>query len=96
MARAGHIPTAGNVPLTSLTAENGELRGVGRVRSLIQRAGAAQGDSVITYCHIGMQASLLWLQARIAGYNARVFDGSWQAWSKDASLPIVGPPNRDK
>ena len=94
MPRAGHVPTAGSVPLTSLTGLNGMLRDPQQVRGLIRAAGAAQGDGVITYCHIGMQASLLWLQSRLAGYQARVFDGSWQAWSRDASLPIEGQPRR--
>jgi thiosulfate/3-mercaptopyruvate sulfurtransferase len=96
MPRAGHIPTAGNVPLTGLTAANGLLRPASDVRTLMRAAGApASGSgSVITYCHIGMQASLLWLQARLAGYEARVFDGSWQAWSRDASLPIEGAPTK--
>lgn len=92
MPRAGHVPTAGNVPITSLSGANGELRDPATIRRLIERAGAARGDSVVTYCHIGMQASLLWLQARRAGYAARVFDGSWQAWSRDPSLPLLTGP----
>jgi thiosulfate/3-mercaptopyruvate sulfurtransferase len=94
MPRAGHIPTAGNVPLTGLTGVNGLLRAPADVRALIAAStgGRGPGSAVITYCHIGMQASLLWLQARLAGYEARVFDGSWQAWARDRSLPIEGQP----
>ncbi|MCC7053274.1 MAG: sulfurtransferase [Gemmatimonadaceae bacterium] len=92
MPRAGHVPGAGNVPLTSLTGVNGAMRETRAVRPLLERAGARGGDRVITYCHTGMQASLLWLHARLAGYEARVFDGSWQAWSRTPALPVEGAP----
>ena len=46
---------------------------------------------MVTYCHIGMQASALYLDARILGYDAAVYDGAWEEWSRKAELPIIGP-----
>lgn len=89
MPRAGHIPGAANVPFSQLTGELTQLRDEPKLSRLFAAAGVKPGDTVVTYCHIGMQASLLYLAARRAGLNARIYDGSWEEWSKKAELPIV-------
>lgn len=88
MPRAGHIPGARNVPFSSLTGELTTQRDEGKVRRLFAAAGVASGDTVVTYCHIGMQASLLYLAARRLGLDARMYDGSFEEWSKRPELPI--------
>ena len=88
MPRGGHIPGARNVPFSSLTGELTTQRDAGKVRRLFEEAGAAKGDTVVTYCHIGMQASLLYLAARRLGYDARMYDGSFEEWSKRGELPV--------
>ena len=60
------------------------------LQALFTEAGVKPGDSVITYCHIGQQATLLWFVARRLGYEARMFDGSFQQWS-GSDLPLVAP-----
>lgn len=87
--RPGRIPTAVNVPL-SLVSEGGRLRTPDELRALFDNAGVKPGDPVITYCHIGQQASLLWFVARELGYNVRLFDGSFQQWS-GTTLPLGSP-----
>ena len=47
-----------------------------------------QGDSVATYCHIGQQASLLYFVARYLGYEAHLYDGSFEDWSHRPELPV--------
>lgn len=89
MPRAGHIPGAKNAPFSSLTTELTQLRDERKLRRLFSSAGVKQGDTVVTYCHIGMQASLLYYAARRLGYNTRIFDGSFEEWSKRADLPVV-------
>ena len=88
-ARPGHIPGASNVPYTSLTGELTTMRDQGKVRRLFAQAGVSQGDTVVTYCHIGMQASLLYLAARSLGIAARIYDGSWEDWAKRGELPAA-------
>jgi thiosulfate/3-mercaptopyruvate sulfurtransferase len=85
--RAGHIPGAVNIPFASLLDEDGRLLPEGTLREKFENAGAHRGDQVITYCHIGQQASLAYFAARYLGYDARMFDGSWQEWSAHSELP---------
>ena len=51
-------------------------------------AGAEPGDTVITYCHIGQQASLVYYLAKSLGYDARMCDGSFEEWSQRGDLPV--------
>ncbi len=88
--RPGHIPTAVNVPLTTV-ATNGHFKAPEELKRLFSDAGVSDGKPVITYCHIGQQASLLWFVATMLGYDARMFDGSFQEWSGTERLPIVAP-----
>jgi thiosulfate/3-mercaptopyruvate sulfurtransferase len=43
----------------------------------------------VTYCFIGQQASALYLVSRYLGYDTRLYDGSWEEWSKHPELPIA-------
>jgi len=43
----------------------------------------------VTYCAIGMRASLMFWAAQSVGVPARVYVGSWQDWNRDAKNPIV-------
>jgi thiosulfate/3-mercaptopyruvate sulfurtransferase len=45
-------------------------------------------DTVATYCHIGQQASLLYFVARYLGYEAHLYDGSFEDWSRRPELPV--------
>lgn len=90
--RAGHIPTAVNVPLSSVST-NGYLKPLSELKTLFDAAGVDQGKPVITYCHIGQQATLLWFVATMLGLDARMYDGSFQEWS-GSTRPVVGPPGR--
>jgi thiosulfate/3-mercaptopyruvate sulfurtransferase len=90
--RAGHIPTAINVPL-NLVTEHGFLKDTTSLRKLFVDAGVTAGKPVVTYCHIGQQATLLWFVSTMLGYNARMYDGSFQEWSGTERLSVVGKPD---
>jgi thiosulfate/3-mercaptopyruvate sulfurtransferase len=59
------------------------------IRALLAKAGVAPTDQVVTYCAIGMRASLMYFAARYAGFPARVYVGSFDDWQKQSGYPIV-------
>ena len=53
-------------------------------------AGIGGDDQLVSYCHIGMQASWMYFTLRVLGREVRMFDGSFDEWSRDPSLPVEG------
>jgi thiosulfate/3-mercaptopyruvate sulfurtransferase len=89
MPRGGHIPNARNIPFSSLVEDpTNKFKSPSALRELFSTAGVKQGDSVTTYCHIGQQASLLYFVARYLGYEAHLYDGSFEDWSHRPELPV--------
>jgi thiosulfate/3-mercaptopyruvate sulfurtransferase len=89
MPRGGHIPGAKSIPFSTLVEDsNNKFKSVETLRGLFSAAGVKQGDSVTTYCHVGQQASLLYFVARYLGYDAHLYDGSFEDWSRRPELPV--------
>jgi thiosulfate/3-mercaptopyruvate sulfurtransferase len=88
-ARAGHIPGAVNLPFSSvLEGESLKFKDKRALAARFRDAGVRQDQTVVTYCHIGQQASLLYLAARYLGLDARMYDGSYTEWSSKPELPV--------
>jgi thiosulfate/3-mercaptopyruvate sulfurtransferase len=85
--RAGHIPGSVNITFSTLLDQQGKLLADDALRARFLQAGVKSGDRVLTYCHIGQQASLVYLTARYLGFDARMYDGSWDEWSRRTELP---------
>ena len=47
----------------------------------------APGDTVVVYCMTGFRASSTFFVSRLLGYPARLYDGSYDEWSK-RNLPL--------
>jgi len=88
MPRAGHIPKAQNIPFSSLVENSNKFKSAAALRELFNAAGVKPGNSLTTYCHIGQQASLLYFAARYLGYDAHLYDGSFEDWSHRPELPV--------
>jgi thiosulfate/3-mercaptopyruvate sulfurtransferase len=88
--RAGHIPSAVNVPFNSVFGDDLRLLSADSLTTLFRNAGVRPADSIIVYCHIGQQATAVVFAARSLGYAARLYDGSFDDWSARKDLPVEG------
>ena len=59
------------------------------LQKLYTEAGVTPDKEVITYCQSGGRSAQAYFTLRLLGYtNVRNYDGSWQEWSNDESLPL--------
>ena len=89
--RAGHIPSATNVPF--FTMVDGESHAYLPAEQLHQQfAGlSATGKRLITYCGAGIAASSVAFALALLGReNIAVYDGSLCEWAADPNLPMAG------
>ena len=88
--RAGHIAGAKSVPYNSLYSDDGYVRPTAELQSLFAKAGVAPSDTVVGYCHIGLQATAMLFAARVLGHPVRLYDGSFEDWSAHppAAFPV--------
>jgi thiosulfate/3-mercaptopyruvate sulfurtransferase len=70
------------------------LKDAATLRAMFDAAGVKPGQEVVTYCHIGLQGSLLYAAARQLGHPARLYDGSFQDWSHNTSFPVATAPGK--
>jgi thiosulfate/3-mercaptopyruvate sulfurtransferase len=83
----GHIPGAVNAPFDAFVTDDMHLKSTEEIASILTRAGVKPGDTVVTYCHIGQQATATLFAARLAGHPVLLYDGSFEDWSK-RGLPV--------
>lgn len=86
--RAGRIPGARNIPFSSLVDDAGRLLDTAALRTLFDRAGVTAGQPIVTYCHVGQQATLLFFAAHLLGHDVKLYDGSYEDWSKRPHLRV--------
>ncbi|HXN24725.1 MAG TPA: sulfurtransferase [Candidatus Dormibacteraeota bacterium] len=88
--RQGHIPGASNLPFPELVDEkSSKFKNPDAIQELFENAGLKPSNLMVSYCHIGQRATVLYFAAKMLGYHARMYDGSWEEWSKSPNLPIV-------
>ncbi|MBE7471911.1 MAG: sulfurtransferase [Anaerolineae bacterium] len=91
--RAGHIPGAIHWHAsTNLDPVEWTYLAPEVLRARAEAAGLQPEQRVITYCGVGISASLGLFALYLAGYRyLALYDASWEEWSTDPSLPVTGP-----
>jgi thiosulfate/3-mercaptopyruvate sulfurtransferase len=84
---AGHIAGAANIPVNTLMDDSLHLLPIEQVRKKFADAGVQAGDTVVAYCHIGQQATMVLFNARLLGYPIKLYDGSMEDW-QSKKLPL--------
>ena len=92
--RPGRIPGAVNITFSTLVDESGKFKPKAELETMFRTAGVKPGDKVVSYCHIGQQATMVYFVARYLGFDARMFDGSWEEWSSHSELPADTTPKK--
>ncbi|MBN9619094.1 MAG: sulfurtransferase [Actinobacteria bacterium] len=89
--RAGHIPTALNVPWSKAANEDGTFKSDDDLRKLyVDEAGLDTGRDTIAYCRIGERSSHTWfaLHELLGEPNVKNYDGSWTEYGSLVGVPI--------
>jgi thiosulfate/3-mercaptopyruvate sulfurtransferase len=88
--RAGHIPTAVNVPWSQAANEDGTFKSDDELRALYGDKGVAPGTPTIAYCRIGERSSHTWFVLReLLGHpDVKNYDGSWTEYGSLVGVPI--------
>ena len=84
----GHLPDAQQLVWNTLLDSSGKFLPDAELRKKYEAIGAAKGTPLVSYCMVGMRASVTYFVARHLGYDARMYDGSIVDWTR-RKLPAV-------
>ena len=84
----GHLPDAQQLVWNALLDSSGKFLPDAELRKKYEAIGATKGTPLVSYCMIGMRASVTYFVARHLGYDARMYDGSIVDWTR-RKLPAV-------
>jgi thiosulfate/3-mercaptopyruvate sulfurtransferase len=89
--RAGHIPTALNVPWSKAANEDGTFKSDEQLAELYAEAGLDTSKDTIAYCRIGERSSHTWfaLHELLGHQNVKNYDGSWTEYGSLVGVPIA-------
>ena len=89
--RAGHIPTAKNVPWSKAANDDGTFKTDDDLRTLYRdEAGLDFSKDTIAYCRIGERSAHTWfvLHELLGQPNVKNYDGSWTEYGSLVGVPI--------
>ena len=90
--RAGHIPTAINVPWSKAANDDGTFKTDDELRKLYLDAGIEFDTSdTIAYCRIGERSAHTWfvLHELLGQQNVKNYDGSWTEYGSLVGVPVA-------
>jgi thiosulfate/3-mercaptopyruvate sulfurtransferase len=88
--RAGHVPTAKNIPWSKAANDDGTFRGDDELKQLYQDEGVDFGKDTIAYCRIGERSAHTWfvLHEILDQPQVKNYDGSWTEYGSLVGVPI--------
>jgi thiosulfate/3-mercaptopyruvate sulfurtransferase len=88
--RAGHIPTAINVPWSKAANDDGTFKSDDDLRTLYGEAGLDTSKPTIAYCRIGERSSHTWfaLHELLGETDVKNYDGSWTEYGSLVGVPV--------
>jgi thiosulfate/3-mercaptopyruvate sulfurtransferase len=91
--RAGHVPTAINIPWSKAAADDGTFRADDELAKLYGEQGYDDGRPTIAYCRIGERSSHTWfvLHELLGKGDVKNYDGSWAEYGSLVGVPVENP-----
>jgi thiosulfate/3-mercaptopyruvate sulfurtransferase len=88
--RAGHIPSARNIPWSKAANDDGTFRSDTALRALYESEGVDLAKDTIAYCRIGERSAHTWfvLHELLGQPNVKNYDGSWTEYGSLVGVPI--------
>ena len=88
--RAGHVPTAKNIPWSKAANDDGTFRGDDELTKLYEESGVDLSNDTIAYCRIGERSAHTWfvLHEILDLPNVKNYDGSWTEYGSLVGVPI--------
>jgi thiosulfate/3-mercaptopyruvate sulfurtransferase len=88
--RAGHVPTARNIPWSKAANDDGTFKSEEELRALYTEAGVDFSKDTIAYCRIGERSAHTWfvLHELLGQQNVKNYDGSWTEYGSLVGVPI--------
>ena len=88
--KAGHVPTAINIPWSKAAADDGTFRSDEELAKLYGGAGLDDSRSTIAYCRIGERSSHTWFVLRelLGKQDVKNYDGSWAEYGSLVGVPV--------
>ncbi|HET6911415.1 MAG TPA: sulfurtransferase [Mycobacteriales bacterium] len=88
--RAGHVPSAKNIPWSKAANDDGTFRSDNELTELYQGEGVDFKKDTIAYCRIGERSAHTWfvLHEILDQPNVKNYDGSWTEYGSLVGVPI--------
>ncbi len=88
--RAGHVPSAINIPWSKAAADDGTFRSDEELAALYGEQGFDDSRPTIAYCRIGERSSHTWfvLHELLGKTDVKNYDGSWAEYGSLVGVPI--------
>ena len=88
LPRAGHIPSAINIPWNGFLNPDATVRDHEGIRKIFEDNGLHENQEIITYCLGGIRSAWVYFLLRLVGYRkVSIYPGSWWEWSRDFAAP---------